>query len=98
MSGLYFFNFQIDSVKLRFNVDLLRAISFGSYNKTFVVQISMQENIDYIIELYAEILNKEYYLNRIIFEDILTRNIYMTDHYALLLGYNTHITFLHSIY
>ncbi|CAD8070580.1 unnamed protein product [Paramecium sonneborni] len=77
-------------------VNLKNIVSFDFYQKTFIFVANTDSGDPYAIEVFLD--NNDYYFNRIYSKDMDIFDVYMGEHYAILIGQEIHRVIYHSIY
>ncbi|CAD8200861.1 unnamed protein product [Paramecium pentaurelia] len=75
---------------------LKNIVSFDFYQKTFILVANTDQGDPYAIEVFLQ--DNDYYFNRIYSKDMDIFDVYMGEHYAILIGQEIHRVIYHSIY
>lgn len=72
------------------NMYLPRAIAFDQHEDTYLVVAETVNNIEYILEIFVNFEKKEYFYNKVYFEDFAVRDIEVRPGYAIIIGEDQH--------
>lgn len=65
---------------------------------TYLIIAETPNNIEYLIELFVDLVKVEYYVNRVFVDDFTFNDIEIMDNYAIIIGEDIHMVIRHSIF
>jgi len=65
---------------------------------TYFIIAETPNNIEYMMELFVDLVKVEYYVNRVFVDDFTFNDIEIMDNYAIIIGEDVHMVIRHSIF
>lgn len=97
--GLIFYDIEdLGSIRQRFKIEISNARHFDHYGNTFYIVARTNNNQDYAVEIFVDILTGNYYFNTYHIDELTINNVAVFQHYAILIGEDGHKIVYHSIY
>ncbi|CAD8150308.1 unnamed protein product [Paramecium pentaurelia] len=97
--GLFIFNISnVNKPILIMDIHIPRTVAFEVYENTVLVVAQTPNNIEYIMEIFIDLRDHSYFVNRVLVDDFTYRDLQINPNYAFLIGEEAHLIIKHSIF
>ncbi|CAD8055439.1 unnamed protein product [Paramecium sonneborni] len=97
--GLFIFNISnVRKPTLIMDIHIPRTVAFEVYENTVLVVAQTPNNIEYVMEIFIDLNDKSYFMNRVFVDDFTYRDLQINPNYAFLIGEEAHLIIKHSIF
>ncbi|CAD8076971.1 unnamed protein product [Paramecium primaurelia] len=97
--GLNFYQIRNEfEYEYQFLINVPDSKSFDFNNNTFFIIAKTSKKQDYVLEIFVNKQDTQYYINNHYFEDMIINDVSVLEQYAILIGNNKHKIVYHSIY
>ncbi|CAD8187306.1 unnamed protein product [Paramecium octaurelia] len=86
----------LEYIQNSFQITLQNCMAFDFYQNTFFIVAETQDGIPYALEVLSE--DDSYYFNKIYSKDMDIYDVWVGEHFAILIGAEIHRVIYHSVY
>lgn len=80
------------------DIHITRTVAFEVYENTVLVVAQTPSNIEYILEIFIDLRDRSYFVNRVFVDDFTYRDLQINPNYVFLIGEEAHLIIKHSIF